>query len=1007
MAAAVFVGRESELARTSQALDDVLGGEGRVLFFVGEPGIGKTRLAQAVERSAVERGLRPAWGRCWEAGGAPPFWPWSQVFETLGLVTPLGAMEGGVLGARELRFQQFERARRALAELAASTPLAILLDDLHAADVPSLGLLHVLARQIRACRILLIATYRDAEARLGETGALLSTMGREGEVMTLGRLRPEDVTSWVRVSSPDDLGVATRLHALTEGNPLFIHELLRVKSPGSLDVRRLPDGLRTVLREHLALVSPEARELLAAATIFGREFTAADVVAITEARFDDVAARCHEACDAGLVEPADGPERYSFAHVLLRDRLYGDFPPSERAALHWRASEHFASRGDAGTAAHHAFEGLASGNAPRAAEIARQAASSALARLAFEDVIATTTRALAALEGAKEPAREVACELEILRAEARIRVGDAALGQQECVRAAALARSTESPMLEARAALAYSAELASGEVDPTMVVILRQALESISTAKTPNADATRARVMARLATALTPPSAETRDEMLRISREALALARNLGDGETLLYVSSLMMVTGTYHFAREENQAIARDIVDLAARLDRPLIYLHAGPILSCTLREYGLRAEAGRALAIYERVVEELPWPQYRWRLSMLRATLGILDGDLDRAERLGAEALSIATSGGVERGISGWAQHRIALAIARRDPSSIAPDAERLLQIFAHRPTVEAFGLWVLAATGRVDEAKSRFAGLTLDETRTPGVIVAAEVATILGDEAIARRVLAELESRRDLNTVFWGGPAGTTAIGSVARLRGDLAALLGRRVEAQSHYEEALVLARKMGSALHESFAQRGLDALRAPPRGECAHAPRVPILDVGKGTISLTQAGERWTISSFTGVRVSLKDGKGVRYLDRLLRCEGREIHAMELAGMEEPVSDAGSILDPTAKAAYKKRLQELHTELEEASGFADPGRADRARREIDALTEQLATAVGMGGRDRKAAALLERARINVQRRIRAVIEQIEEQDPTLARYLSISIHTGVFCEFRRP
>ena len=162
-----------------------------------------------------------------------------------------------------------------------------------------------------------------------------------------------------------------------------------------------------------------------------------------------------------------------------------------------------------------------------------------------------------------------------------------------------------------------------------------------------------------------------------------------------------------------------------------------------------------------------------------------------------------------------------------------------------------------------------------------------------------------------------------------------------------------------------------------------------------------------SGARFRNVYFTGATVRLKDGKGVGYLERLLQCEGKEIHAMELAEMEEPPSDAGSVIDAKAKEAYRARLEDLRDELEEATRFADPGRAERAREEIDALASQLTAAVGLGGRDRKAGSLQERARINVQRRIRLVIEQIAEQDEGLARYLTLAIRTGVFCSFQRP
>ena len=107
---------------------------------------------------------------------------------------------------------------------------------------------------------------------------------------------------------------------------------------------------------------------------------------------------------------------------------------------------------------------------------------------------------------------------------------------------------------------------------------------------------------------------------------------------------------------------------------------------------------------------------------------------------------------------------------------------------------------------------------------------------------------------------------------------------------------------------------------------------------------------------------------------------------------------------GPVLDAQAKAAYKKRLEALEDEISEADGFGDEGRANRAREEIEVLATQLAGAVGLGGRDRRAASDAERARINVQRRLKDAIESIGHCDADLGRYLAAAVKTGTYCSF---
>jgi non-specific serine/threonine protein kinase len=164
------------------------------------------------------------------------------------------------------------------------------------------------------------------------------------------------------------------------------------------------------------------------------------------------------------------------------------------------------------------------------------------------------------------------------------------------------------------------------------------------------------------------------------------------------------------------------------------------------------------------------------------------------------------------------------------------------------------------------------------------------------------------------------------------------------------------------------------------------------------------------GEYWTIS-YEGAVVHLKDAKGLRHLARLLTHPGREFHAVDLeaaegqAGPVAPVGpegrtagggeglvvrpdlgDAGVLLDATAKAAYQARIQELRGEVEEAEGFNDPARATKARQELGFLVAELARAVGLGGRDRRAASHAERTRLNVTRTIRAAMANLARANP---------------------
>ena len=173
----------------------------------------------------------------------------------------------------------------------------------------------------------------------------------------------------------------------------------------------------------------------------------------------------------------------------------------------------------------------------------------------------------------------------------------------------------------------------------------------------------------------------------------------------------------------------------------------------------------------------------------------------------------------------------------------------------------------------------------------------------------------------------------------------------------------------------------------------------------------GTAVFRHEGELWTVA-YEGAAFRLRDTKGLHYIAALLREPGRERHALDLAGADAGDSggvravagDAGPVLDAAAKAQYRARLDELAVEIREAEEQNDGERAARAREEREILLEQLAGAVGLGGRDRKAASDAERARVNVTRAIRGVLDRIAEHSPGLGEHLAATLRTGQFCAY---
>jgi non-specific serine/threonine protein kinase len=184
--------------------------------------------------------------------------------------------------------------------------------------------------------------------------------------------------------------------------------------------------------------------------------------------------------------------------------------------------------------------------------------------------------------------------------------------------------------------------------------------------------------------------------------------------------------------------------------------------------------------------------------------------------------------------------------------------------------------------------------------------------------------------------------------------------------------------------------------------------------------GQPATLFQQEGDYWTLA-YQGMICRLKDSKGLHYIACLLQAPGRTFHALELAMLlcarQHGTADAGAVpdlavvpgdlgavLDTHAKAAYKRRVCKLQDELEEAEQYHDLARATAVQAEIDAITHELAIALGLGGRDRKAGSPAERARSAITKAIKAVVQKIKAHHPALGHHLATHLKTGTFCQY---
>jgi hypothetical protein len=1061
--AAPFVGRERELASLLGGLEALEAGRGALFLVTGEPGIGKTRLVEELAALAGKRGLPVGWGAAWDGGGAPALWPWTQALRALRPALPepgerlrreLGPLwdDGAAEPAQpglDPELQGFRRldALRALLQAGASrSPLVIVLEDLHAADRASLLALRFVSRS-RGLRALLLATARDqAPGPEAPAGEPLATLAREGTVLPLPRLGRGEVASLLSSLDPVGPGLADEIQALSGGNPLFVVEMLHLVRSGR-PAREVPERVGSLISQRMARLEPPVRQALEAAAVMGREVEGAPLAEALGLAPLALEERLRPARLAGVLEPA-GPGRLRFSHALFRERLLDQLAPAARASLHLRIGEVLARSVAAGpvaaeeVVARHFLAALPEGDPARAAEWAARAAARASRELAFDRARDLLEGALAARDRLlPDPGARADLQLELAWALARGGQGERA--RQVCLDAAARARAAGDRARLARAALGYGAELRIGVVDPALLALLEEALAGLGDGE----PGLRARLMARLAAARQPAADPAGP--VRLAHQALALAGTVDDPEVLLAtLSTAGSALGTYA-PPAERRPLSRRLVSLALERGDLVLAQQGQARLAVDASELADLGEAEVAASAHERLGAALGHPRWRWRSALLRSMVALARGRWPEAAQAQAEAAARAAEADDSPAALALGLHRLGafrareaggaadlLALAREEP--VAASSHPLMNALVRAST--------LARLDEPDLASRALdglgGGLSPEVQSFPlALVTMADVAIRLGLQSLAAELLEPVAALpaagwRAMSwgavAYVWDGPLPALVGGLLATLErwGEAAPLLdgavaeadaagARPAAAEARRQLGLVLARRGGredraratrlleeagreaTALAMPHLARRVEEARRSLGPAAAPAPPAP------PEVRLAREGEVWSVSS-GGRTVRLRHSRALEILDHLLRHPGRDFPALDLGAVDgEPLDrgDAGEALDARARSAYRRRLGELEEELREAEAFCDAGRTERLRAEQEFLRQELSRGLGLGGRPRRAGGASERARINVQKRLRGVIRRIGAALPEAGSHLERSIRTGALVGYR--
>ena len=844
-----FVGRLAELKLLRTLMPRAEGEGRRVVLLGGEPGSGKSRLVRELTSEATRDGVLCVHGAC-DAVVRTPYGPFVEALDQLAdaadpaeLRAALGAAGGEMtrllpdLSARvgdlpppveadpdTERHRLHSAVAGVLAGISLRRPLLFVLEDAHWADAPTLLLLRYLARVPGRARVLLVVTFRDAEADVPDALAeALVDLARSDAVvrMRLAGFSAREVSEFVRCAAGGEAGagppeLATAISGLTRGNAFLVCELWRaLMETGAVEIadgevrlnrsaRELgtPVSVREVVSRRLARLAPVTAELLELAATAGGEF-AFDVIRRASGVGDaELLASLEEAVGSGMIEEAGSRTlAYRFTHELVRRALYDRLSGVRRAELHLRVGEALeAADGRSSRAladlAHHFAAAAPLDDARRGVAYNVRAADAATSTLAFDEAVVHLRTAL-----------ELRIDGLARRAEVLLRLGTAAhragkaLDALEAFRMAAeIARELGDAELLAGAATGYEdACWRPGIADQGAVELLEEAAAALGDERSE----VRVGLLSGLARALDFRGDHERAAVVRT--DAVEMARLLHDRTGLATVlMRAYWARGTKSL--DEILAMLTEATEIAQEIGNTEIRAEAMSWRVPAFMALGHVEAARREVAALHEMAERTAQPFMTHVAAHYGSAIAHCDARLDVAETLAhrSHEWSRLLTGRDASGV-----HGIQMFGIRREQGRLAELAP-VIRLLAAQP--ENGSAWrpglacVLAELGMEEEARrelARVAADGLDPFRESLWLAAltylTDTCTLLCDTEIAALLYPELEPLAGANLMIGHLVA---CYGAADRYLGMLAGTLGEWERAEEHFDRAAELNRRTG-------------------------------------------------------------------------------------------------------------------------------------------------------------------------------------------------------------
>jgi eukaryotic-like serine/threonine-protein kinase len=587
----VFVGREQELKQLQAAFDGAVSGQGGLWMVLGEPGIGKTAICEQLATYVTLRGGKTLVGHCYEEGSLSlPYLAFVEAMRSYvldrqadDLRKDLGSGATDVArivseirekldvkprvaeNPEEDRYRLLQSVTGFLTNAAAIKPLLVVLEDLHDADKGTLEMLTYFSRNLGGARLLVVGTYRDVE--VDRTHPLSAALAELRRVATFGRvllrgLNADEVRRMLESITRESVpwSVAEAVHRQTEGNPLFVQEVVRYLNEEGLLKREggrwtskgatplemsIPEGLRDVIGKRLSKLSKECNQLLSVASVIGREFAIETLKAMSPTDDAVFLKALKEAVQLSVLEERSkvGRVRYRFTHAFLRQTLYEEMIAPQRLRLHQqvaRALETIHARNleeHAAELAEHFSQSTDPADLAKAVKYGEMAARRAADVYAYGEAVRLLDQALKVQEILDPEDKAKRCELLLELCKATFSAPDhRRIVESVAPETFSLAESIGD---NSKAALvctyAIWATFTQSGMVPASQATMRQWVERCDRYAEPGS-VERVYADAQLASSVVGPARQLElQSRLRLSDQALELARRLNDLDALLY----------------------------------------------------------------------------------------------------------------------------------------------------------------------------------------------------------------------------------------------------------------------------------------------------------------------------------------------------------------------------------------------------------------------------------------------------------------------------------------